>query len=129
MDFWQAVATGFKKYVIFSGRAVRSEYWYWTLFWTIAGLATLTIDIAMFGLDSDTRSISGAFDLVTFLPSLAVWIRRLHDIDRTGWWILIGFTIIGIIPLFIWACTKGTPGYNRFGVNPLPALLSRRQAA
>jgi uncharacterized membrane protein YhaH (DUF805 family) len=53
------------------------------------------------------------------LPGLAVWVRRLHDIDRTGWWLLIVFTVIGIILLVAWACTRGTPGPNRFGPDPL----------
>jgi uncharacterized membrane protein YhaH (DUF805 family) len=57
-----------------------------------------------------------------FLPSLAVAVRRLHDIDRTGWWILIAFTIIGIILLIVWDCIKGTTGPNRYGPDPLPPV-------
>ena len=48
--------------------------------------------------------------------------RRLHDIDRTGWWVLITFTVIGIILLLIWACTRGTAAANRYGPDPLARL-------
>jgi uncharacterized membrane protein YhaH (DUF805 family) len=62
------------------------------------------------------------FGLATFLPGLAVAVRRLHDIDRTGWWILLALIpLVGAIVLIIWYCTKGTDGPNRFGPNPLPA--------
>jgi hypothetical protein len=63
--------------------------------------------------------LNGVFNLLTFLPSLAIGIRRLHDIDRTGWWVLIAFTIIGALLLILWACTRGTTGPNRFGGDPL----------
>ena len=61
-------------------------------------------------------------NLLTFLPSLALCVRRLHDIDRTGWWVLIAFTIIGAFLLIYWACVKGTTGPNRFGPDKLAAL-------
>ena len=62
------------------------------------------------------------FGLATLLPGLAVAVRRLHDIDRTGWWILLALIpLVGAIVLIIWYCTKGTDGPNRFGPNPLPA--------
>jgi uncharacterized membrane protein YhaH (DUF805 family) len=56
------------------------------------------------------------------IASISWGVRRLHDIDRSGWWILIRFTAIGIIILFIWACFKGTDGDNRFGKDPLAQL-------
>jgi uncharacterized membrane protein YhaH (DUF805 family) len=59
------------------------------------------------------------FILVTFLPSLAVSVRRLHDIDRTGWWMLLSLTSIGIVVPIWWALGMGTPGPNRFGPDPL----------
>ncbi len=58
-------------------------------------------------------------DLATFLPSLAVFVRRLHDVNRSGWWYFIALTIVGIIPLLIWLCRAGETGPNRFGDNPL----------
>jgi uncharacterized membrane protein YhaH (DUF805 family) len=59
--------------------------------------------------------VGGIIALALILPSLAVGVRRLHDIDRTGWWILIGATVIGTLVLIYWACLPGTPGDNRFG--------------
>jgi uncharacterized membrane protein YhaH (DUF805 family) len=102
---------------------VRSEYWYWVLFTLIGGLATEILDSAFFSNYVPSPSpLNGVFDLITFLPSLALAVRRLHDIDRSGWWVLIAFTVIGIFVLIYWACRKGTPGPNRFGPDPLGAL-------
>jgi uncharacterized membrane protein YhaH (DUF805 family) len=118
MNFGQAIASGFRNYVTFAGRASRSEYWYWVLFVMIGGVVTGILDHALF--DEDQVSpLNAIFGLVTFLPGLAVGIRRLHDIDRTGWWWLIAFTIIGLIVLIVWACQKGTTGPNRYGPDPL----------
>jgi uncharacterized membrane protein YhaH (DUF805 family) len=121
MNFGQAITSGFSNYVTFSSRAIRSEYWYWVLFTVIGGLVTGIIDTSMLGYDYGAGPVNGIFDLVTFLPSLAIGIRRLHDIDRTGWWILIALTVIGVIVLIVWACQKGTTGPNRFGPDRLPA--------
>jgi uncharacterized membrane protein YhaH (DUF805 family) len=59
--------------------------------------------------------VNMAVGLALLLPSLAVSVRRLHDIDRTGWWVVIGLTVIGTLVLIYWACRPGTPGSNRFG--------------
>jgi uncharacterized membrane protein YhaH (DUF805 family) len=122
MNFWQAIASGFSNYVTFSGRAIRSEYWYWVLFSIIGGLATEILDKAMFPDVAAASPLNAVFDLITFLPSLAIAVRRLHDINRTGWWVLITITIIGIFVLIYWACKKGTPGPNRFGPDPFAAI-------
>jgi len=114
MGFTEAVTSGFSKYVTFSGRAARSEYWYWTLFTILVAVVSGIIDGVMgLGLISTITS------LALMLPSFAVAVRRLHDIDRTGWWVLIAFTGIGLILLIIFDCTKGTTGPNRFGADPL----------
>jgi uncharacterized membrane protein YhaH (DUF805 family) len=118
MNFPQAIASGFRNYVTFSGRASRSEYWYWVLFTIIGGIATLILDHAAFA-DSDYLPLNSIFNLVCFLPSLAVAVRRLHDIGRTGWWLLISLTIIGIIVLIVWACQKSDPGPNAYGPEPV----------
>jgi uncharacterized membrane protein YhaH (DUF805 family) len=60
-------------------------------------------------------------NLTLLLPLIAASVRRLHDVDRTGWWFLIQFTVIGIIWLLVWFCTKGEAGRNRFGLDPLAA--------
>jgi uncharacterized membrane protein YhaH (DUF805 family) len=121
MNFGEAIASGFRNYVNFSGRAARSEYWYWALFLFIVGTATLLIDLAIFP-TVETGPVNTVVSIALLLPNLAVSVRRLHDIDRTGWWILIAFTVIGIILLLVWACVKGTDGPNRFGPDPLGAM-------
>lgn len=114
MTFTQAVASGFRNYVRFDGRAVRSEYWYWTLFAALVSIATEVIDD-----QTGVEIVGGLVGLALFLPGIGVSMRRLHDIDRSGWWVLLSFTVIGMIPLFIWACMRGTRGKNRYGVDPL----------
>ena len=118
MNFQQAIASGFGNYVTFSGRAARSEFWYWMLFAFIVGASTGILDAAIFP-DSMVSPFNAISTLILFLPGLAMWVRRLHDIDRTGWWLLIALTIIGVILLIVWACMKGTSGSNRFGPDPL----------
>jgi uncharacterized membrane protein YhaH (DUF805 family) len=118
MGFVDAVKSGFSNYVNFSGRACRSEYWYWVLFAVIGAIVTVIID-SVIGLQI-TYTI---FALATFLPGLAVGIRRLHDLDRSGWWILLFLIpLIGAIILIIWFCSKGTDGPNRFGADRLAGL-------
>lgn len=129
MQFQDAIRSGLRNYVTFSGRASRSEYWYWVLFAFLVAIAGSIIDHALFPFAS-TGPIEGLTSLLLFLPGLAVSIRRLHDIDRTGWWWLIAFTVIGIILLLVWACARGTPGANRYGADPLAgAAVSQRVSA
>jgi uncharacterized membrane protein YhaH (DUF805 family) len=114
MGFVDAIKFGFNNYATFSGRAARSEYWYWTLFTIIASVVAEIID-SVLGLGLVGFIVS----LALLLPSIAVAVRRLHDIDRTGWWLLIAFTGVGIILLIVWDCIQGTTGPNRFGPDPL----------
>lgn len=118
MDFVQAVSHCFHNYVSGAGRAARSEYWYFVLFSVVLSLCAGVLDAAIFS-SFESGPLSLIVSLALFLPSVAVGIRRLHDIDRTGWWMLICFTVIGIILLIIWACLRGTPGDNRYGPDPL----------
>lgn len=118
MTFTQAIASGFSNYVTFSGRAASSAYWYWALFVFVVAMVAGGFDTAFFP-DSESYPFGNAWGLITLLPGLAVSVRRLHDIDRTGWWVLIAFTILGIALLIYWACQKGTSGPNRFGADPL----------
>jgi hypothetical protein len=76
---------------------------------------------AIFGYHPGPTPIKILFELVIFLPSLAVAARRLHDTDRTAWWLLLLITLIGAIALIVWYCEEGTPGPNRFGPAPVPA--------
>jgi uncharacterized membrane protein YhaH (DUF805 family) len=118
MNFPQAVATCFKKYAVFSGRASRSEYWYFALFYFLGNIAAGILDAVVMR-NPNIQIFSSIFDLALVLPFLAVEIRRLHDVDRSGWWVLISLTIIGMIfPLLVWKCRQGTAGPNRFGDDP-----------
>jgi uncharacterized membrane protein YhaH (DUF805 family) len=111
MDFWQAIQSGFSHYANFSGRATRSEFWYWTLFYCLAGTAASMVDRA-FGWPG---IVSGLFTLAALVPTLAVTVRRLHDLDRTAWWLLLFFVPAVNFVLVVWWCMRGTNGYNRFG--------------
>ena len=124
MNFFEAVRSGFRNYVNFSGRAVRSEYWYWALFGMIVVVVFGVIDELLNpGTQMGAFSVANVIVMLALvLPGLAVSVRRLHDIDFTGWWVLLGFTIIGAFVLIYWACQRGTLGPNRFGPDPMPAL-------
>lgn len=122
MDFWSAVKSCFAKYATFRGRAPRSEYWYFTLFCVLLSIAASFLDAALF--HQQSGALSGIEALVTILPSLAVSVRRLHDVDKSGWWLLMIFVpILGWILLLVWNCTRGMTGVNRFGDDPLPAAI------
>lgn len=118
MGFVDAVASGFGNYATFSGRASRSEFWFWALFNFIAMIVASGADMMVFS-ESAFSPASSLLALGLLLPNIAVGVRRLHDIGRTGWWFLIAFTIIGGILLLIWACQKGTTGPNAYGHDPL----------
>jgi len=119
MGFGDAIKLGFSNYVNFTDRASRSEYWYWYLFAALGLLATALVDSAIVG-----RPVTyPLFVLATFLPSLSVAVRRLHDLNHSGWWILLALIpLVGDIILLIWFCFKGTDGPNRFGADPLARL-------
>ena len=107
----------FRNYANFSGRAVRPEYWYWYLFVAIVLIVFGAINGSLYPRPLEMGPFSYltmAVVLSLILPSLAVSVRRLHDIDRTGWWVLIAPTAIGTLILIYWACLPGTSGPNRF---------------
>ena len=115
MGFTEAIQSGFRNYVNFNGRAARSEYWYWALFVFIVSIVARAIDAAVGGF-----IVHFLVTLALVLPSIAVGVRRLHDRDKSGWWLLLAFVpIIGEIILIIWFVRRGTFGPNRFGPDPL----------
>jgi uncharacterized membrane protein YhaH (DUF805 family) len=120
MGFGQAIQAGFTNYFNFKGRSTRSAYWYFVLFLFIVGFVTAIVDVLLF----DARTIgpiNGIFSLATIIPSVALSVRRLHDIGRTGWWVLLGaIPIVGWIILIIWACQPTVPQTNEYG--PPPAV-------
>ena len=121
MTFTEAIRSGFQNYVNFSSRAARSEYWYWVLFAILMSIVSGVIDRVLFP-HANVSPINTLVGLALILPGLAVTIRRLHDLDRRGWWIFLPLIpLIGMIWLIVWLCTRGTIGPNRFGPDPLGA--------
>lgn len=136
-----------RRYVQFSGRSRRKEYWMFALFLLIIYIIAMALD-SMLGFGTTSRyadvsatgaaagfnSTGGIITMLTMLamllPSLAVGIRRLHDTDRSGWWLLIGLIpLIGTIVLLVFYCSDGTKGPNRFGPDPkddTPAELAEK---
>ena len=115
MTFGEAVRSGFDHYVKFDGRASRPAFWWWFLFGILVGIGASIIDaiIGSFGV------VSGLAALALLLPNLSVAIRRLHDTDHTGWWVLIGLIpIIGFIVLLIFYLRQSDPGENQYGPPP-----------
>jgi len=118
MGFGEAISSGFRNYVNFSDRAARSEFWYWALFASLLSLPARIIDMVIMA--GGGFSLVGAIvGLAIILPGIAVSVRRLHDLDRSGWWLLLGLTGIGGFVLLFWDCMKGSDGPNRFGPDPL----------
>jgi uncharacterized membrane protein YhaH (DUF805 family) len=118
MNMIEATKACFSKYVTFSGRARRAEYWWFILVTflvsIVLGIIDAVIGFGEFGL------LSNIWSLAVFLPSLAAGARRLHDTDRSAWWLLIMLLpLIGLIVLIVFFAQKGTDGANRFGADPL----------
>lgn len=124
MQFLHAIQSCLKRYCKFSGRAARSEFGCVMLFCVLLNIAMLIVDRAVFGIDVFRHVFP--LDLIvyfaTLVPSIAVSVRRLHDLNRSGWWILLFFAGPGIILLIIWDCSRGTLGENRFGPDPLAQI-------
>ncbi len=103
-----------KKYAVFSGRARRREFWFFVLFNFIIMIILMIIAQAI-----NSAILSTIYSLAVLIPSIAVTVRRLHDTDRTGWWILIGLIpIIGAIILIIFAVLDSQKGENKYGPSP-----------
>ena len=104
-----------KKYAVFTGRAHRTEYWMFFLINIIIAIAIGLIE----GFVGSPGVVGMIYGLAVLLPGIAVGVRRLHDTDRSGWWLLIGLIpIIGVIVLIVFFVQDSTPGPNQFGSNP-----------
>ena len=122
MNFTNAIRAGFAKYANFSGRASRSEFWWLMLFLMILGVLASIFDAAFLWIDPNTLfgPVGAITSLATFLPSLSATARRLHDIGRSGWWMLLLFVpLVGWAVLLYWNIKKGDTGPNSFGADPL----------
>ena len=125
MTFIQSTKTCFQKYVIFNGRASRSEFWWFTLFICLVTILTIIADLVIFGEEMllmepyAVVNFTNIFNIFVVLPSFSVTFRRLHDVNKSGWWLLLYFTLIGILVILYWNIKKGNEDENRFGLNPL----------
>ncbi|MCX7888457.1 MAG: DUF805 domain-containing protein [Rhodobacteraceae bacterium] len=134
MGMVEAVRTCFRKYATFRGRAARSEYWWFVLFNVIVSAVIaaifppVAVDMGATAGESMMEAYamvkpsvpSAIWSLFVLLPGLAVAVRRLHDGDKSGWWLLLAFIpVIGAIILLVWFVTRGTRGDNSYGPDPL----------
>jgi uncharacterized membrane protein YhaH (DUF805 family) len=120
MGFKEAIISCVQKnYVGFSGRAPRSEYWFFVLFYLLALCAAGLVGVVVGG-TTGAALLAGIVILAAFLPQLAAGVRRLHDTNSSGWWYLLAFVpYIGGVIMLVWFCIPGTKGENRFGADPL----------
>jgi uncharacterized membrane protein YhaH (DUF805 family) len=128
MGFGEAVASCFSNYANFSGRATRSEYWFFRLFVVLVFFGSLFV-VGLIGAATGSPDSASAiaqvltlllvlFWIAILIPDLAVSVRRLHDTNRSGWWYLLAAVPFGSIVLLVWWCTKGTEGWNEYGPDP-----------
>jgi len=114
-----------KKYMVFNGRASRSEYWYFMLFYQIITIVLSIINQLIIQTENSTLIIISSLIVLAYilgflLPALGVTIRRLHDINKSGWWMLVSIIpIIGFLILIYFLVQKGTDGENQYGKNPI----------
>lgn len=110
-----------RRYAVFNGRSTRTQFWLFTLILGVILIACSILD-ALLGFDKQGALVVTGFVYVGhLLPLLAITVRRLHDIDRTGWWVLLCFVpLVGVVVLIVFACLPSTAGANRFG----PSLLA-----
>ena len=114
--------TAYGKYFTFSGRASRPEFWWFQLWVAILFVAALALDPPEKSISDINDSGGAVYDLVVLLhlfPLLAVSVRRLHDINKSGWYSLLGLIpLVGLVVLLVWHAKRGSDGDNRFGSAP-----------
>jgi len=124
VTFQAAVISGYQNYANFHGRASRSGYWWWTLFQALAssaigvvfGYGVMTMDPATMVMAYQGGIVMNLWTLANLLPNLAMSVRRLHDIGRSGWWLLLMLIpLIGFIIVLVWLCQKSDTGDNAYG--------------
>ena len=114
-----------RKYGVFGGRARRKEYWYFVLFNVIISIVLRVIDRATgsFSAEASMGLLGGIYTLAILIPTVAVTVRRLHDTDHGGWWLLISLIpLIGAVVLFVFAVQDSNAGENQYGPSPKGAL-------
>ena len=114
VSFPSAIKLGFQHYFNFNSRATRAEYWWWMLFVYLTSMILSTV----------AGPLGNLFGLATFIPSWTLGVRRLHDINKTGWWLLLGLVpVIGMVMLIVWAIKRGDKEINKYGPNPALAVV------
>ena len=117
MKFTESVKSVYSKYATFSGRATRSEYWWFVLFLYATIMCAVLLGVAT-GIDKPILALIGIFVVLSFSPIVALRVRRLHDIGKSGWWIFLGLVpYIGGFILFIFS-VMGSDGENEYGPDP-----------
>ncbi len=105
-----------KKYAVFTGRSARKEYWMFVLIHIIAIIILSMIEQSAGLVSNGSGILSSVYSLAVLLPALGVAIRRLHDTNRSGWWLLLGFIpLIGAIVLIVFMATDSQAGANKYG--------------
>lgn len=121
VSFSQAVRMAFDSYCRFQGRSSRSEYWWWVLFVAILSFCIGIVEGILGFSMTAVQATSGILSLVLLLPGLGLSVRRLHDIGKSGWWILLGLIpVVGAIILIIWFACNSEMTENRYG--PVPNM-------
>jgi len=117
VSFSDAVQRSFQQYFTFRGRSTRAEFWWFFLFAFIGATLLSLVDMMMgtYSTESGNGLFSGLFRLGILIPGLALGARRLHDINRTGWWQLLWFAVVPGIILLVWAAKQGDDVPNKYG--------------
>jgi len=116
MSFTEAISSVFSNYATFSGRARRSEYWFFSLFNV---LASVVMSVLVIATEGKLSFISVIWSLAMVIPGLAVTVRRLHDVGKSGWYILMALIpLVGVIILLVAEVSDSQPGNNAYGPNP-----------
>lgn len=136
MSFFDAVRFGFVRYVNFTARSSRSEYWWWILFVLLADVIVVVVSSSLFGPSIqqshtgmprqiyDGGNLAVIFHVAVLVPTIAVSCRRLHDINKSGWWLLLILVpVIGSFILLYWFVQPGKNSDNRFGADPLFSVV------
>lgn len=114
VGFVEALQLGFRNYFLFSGRSSRGALWFWVLATVIISIVLSAIDSILFG-SENFGLLEIIWNLVTFIPGIAIGARRLHDVNRSGWWQVIGITVIGLLVLIYWFVKPGQAQTNDYG--------------
>jgi uncharacterized membrane protein YhaH (DUF805 family) len=118
INYWKKVVL--ENYANFTGRARRAEFWWYFLANVLISIVFNIIDAVLgLGMGGGIGVLGVIYSLAVLVPGLAVGVRRLHDTDKSGWWLLLALIpIVGIIVLIVFWATEGPPGVNRYGNNP-----------